>query len=144
MIILIQEKEEDHTQEEIVQEAEVEVEVIIEDMKDIEDIILIIIKEEIEIDHIEIDQIEIEIEIEKEKDIIKIKIEKMKRKKVKFQIRKNKMIIMIIIIIIMIITAEKVVLEKKAIRKEIVKEAKKMIIIVRCLIQVEMRKNKSI
>ena len=34
---------------------------------------------------------------------------------------------------------QKVVLEKKAIRKEIVKEAKKMIIIVRCLIQVGMR-----
>ncbi len=80
MIILIQEKEEAHIQEEIVQEAEIEVEVIIEDMKNIEDIILIIIKEEKEIGHIEIDQIEIKIEIEK--DIIKIKKRKMIRKKV--------------------------------------------------------------
>ncbi len=126
MIILIQEKEEALIQDKIVQEAEIEVEVIIEDMKNIEDIIPIIIKEEKEIGHIEIDQIEIKIEIEK--DIIKIKKRKMIRKKVKFQIKKNKMIIILKIIMIMKIRVEEVVLKKKAIRKEIVKEAKKMII----------------
>ena len=65
----------------------------------------------------------------------------MIRKKVKFQIKKNKMIIIIKIIMIMImkIRVEEVVLEKKAIRKEIVREVKKMIIIiVRNLIQMGM------
>ena len=53
---------------------------------------------------------------------------KMIRKKVKFQIKKNKMIMILKIIMIMKIRVEEVVLKKKAIRKEIVKEAKKMII----------------
>ena len=48
------------------------------------------------------------------------------------------MIIILKIIMIMKIRVEEVVLKKKAIRKEIVKEAKKMIIN-RCLTQVGMR-----
>ena len=47
MTILIQEEEEDHIRGETVQEAEVEAEVIIEDMIDTEDTIPIIIEEEI-------------------------------------------------------------------------------------------------